>query len=338
MKDFFECNLFQTQEEDRNIDSFAFKQKELVFKNFTEGNKAIFDHKSVTYQVKFERESISREKVPLILPIRGMPELLDHTLNNLFDNDVDKYTNIIVIDDRTPDIDLIKSVTSKYEGASYMRVNNKKGFNYSMLANTAAYIIYSLGFSEIIYWNSDMWVDSPSTVPALIEKHRKNACTISGTKLVYPTHHWKTGEELSKTHKIQFGGGYLDRHPTNARFEPRHYRRYSEINDPLVTHDCGMLFVTGAYTMIHLPWLMNAGGFNPSLSKVYNDIDICLRASIAGQKVMYFGKDTYLIHGESINLNNSSEPKFDSQFTSDAVLYSKIYPMSLLQNMLGIHV
>ena len=111
-----------------------------------------------------------------------MPELLEHTLNNLFENDVHLYTNIVVIDDRTPDTKAILGVVSKFDNVSYIKINYKKSFTYAMIANIAAYIMNGLGFKQIMYWNSDMWVTDKNTIPMLIKKHNEHGSTISGTK------------------------------------------------------------------------------------------------------------------------------------------------------------
>ena len=198
MDEFFKCNLFTTDYDLSKNGVFVYSQKELLFKDYQKNGRASFAPVEVKYKIQtFLSKDISLDKVPLIIPIKGMSELLDYTLKNLFINKVNNYTNIFVIDDRTEDTKIIKSVTDKYDGVSYVRVDNSKGFSYSTLANVGAHIAKCFNFDEIIYWNSDLWVPDSSTLPELINKHRKDNCCISGTKLAYPTIDWKSGEVVA---------------------------------------------------------------------------------------------------------------------------------------------
>ena len=87
--------------------------------------------------------------------------------------------------------------------------------------------------------------------------------------------------------------------------------------------------------MIDLDWLVSAGGFNPSLAKIYNDIDICLRACEQRKHVHYYGKDTHLFHEESTNQHNAKEAKMDHQFNSDAILFARIWNVQRFNNAVG---
>jgi GT2 family glycosyltransferase len=334
---YFKCQLFQKDFNEIDLDYFYFNQEELLFTDFDKNENAKFNVIDTLYKVKFQKSNkLDSNKIPLIIPIHGMPELLEYTLNNLFENDAHLHTNIVVIDDRTPDTEAILGVVNKFDNVSYIRTNYKKSFTYAMIANIAAYIMNGLGFKQIMYWNSDMWVTDKNTIPTLIKKHNEHGSTISGTKLVYPRNHWKTGQLLRNEDKVQFGGCHFERSQVPPRYDIRHFGRWNDIDDPLVCNDTNMAFVTGAYCLVDLEWFIKIGGFNPSLAKVYNDIDICLRANLEKKKVTYFGKETYLIHHESLNLDDKSTPsKFDTQFTSDVVLFNKIYPLQVMIKMLG---
>ncbi len=338
MKQFIKFNFTNKS----NIDNFKVHQKELSFKGYNSDNKANFIPIDVIYNVQFKKsQSFCVNKIPLVLPIKDMPKLLDYTLENLISNGVHEYVNIVVVDDRsTEDIYSI----CKNKAISYIRVNNKKGFNYSMLANIGAYIMKSFEFKQIIYWNSDMWVPNKQTIPTLISKHQSSNCVISGTKLLYPNFSWdksdsnisaqgemrNLGIDVDYRGKIQFGGSVIL--IENNRVVPMHVKRFCDPSNAIANSDCGTFFTTGAYSMIDLGWLCGIGGFNPSLSKVYNDVDICLRAIEDNKGVMYFGKNLFLYHHESLNLNK--ETKFDHQFSSDSILFQKLWNPARIKKIL----
>ena len=109
-----------------------------------------------------------------------------------------------------------------------------------------------------------------------------------------------------------------------------HYKRFADKEDPCVNCDTGMETVTGALQVINLEWFIQNGGLNPSLSKNFQDTDLCLRAVEQGLKVMYFGKDIYFYHDESYNFYyNNSETKMDQQMFSDNTLFEKLWSKKL---------
>ena len=329
---FFKCSLFGNQIAD--ISNFSFSQEELLFSRYLENKKASYQKNDVDYHVSVQLGDLDYSKIPLILPIRGMEELLSFTLNNLIENEAHHYCNIVVVDDRTP-TPLSSTVEQfKETNISYIRVDNEKGFNYSILANIAAFIMDKKSFSEIIFWNSDMWLTDKTTLPELISLHRENDCPLSGTKLVYPTTDWKTGEKLRDEHVVQFGGSVFVLQATTGRFLPLHFKRGADINHFAVNVDTFSFFNTGAYCMLDLQWLIANGGFNPSLSKVFNDVDMSLRVAEQNKVIMYFGKDRFLVHGESLNLDNGTEPKFDQQFTSDSVLFNSLWDFNRIAKVI----
>ena len=104
---------------------------------------------------------------------------------------------------------------------------------------------------------------------------------------------------------------------------PAHFKRFTSITDPLVNCDKGETFVTGALHLCDLDFFIKMGGFNPSLSKVFQDVDICLRAYELGHCVMYFGKDIFFYHDEShITAKNKTN---DFQWHSDHYLFAKVW-------------
>ncbi len=329
---YYRCALFS--EDISNLAKFEFDQDEVIFDKYIQDGKVSFKKLNVNYSVSFRpSEVLDTNKVPLVMPVKDLPELLIFTLGKLKKNNVTDHCNIFIIDDRSgPEI---KEICNKHPEVSYIRVDNKKGFNYSNLINIGAYILDRLGFKQIITWNSDMWPPDSKTVPDLIKRHNEAKCTVSGTKLIYPLEAWN-GEKITKNISyhypseketfrgtIQYGGSLLV--PFANTMSTDHMKRFADPQHPLVNQDYATFFVTGAYSLVELSWLMSSGGLNPSLSKIFNDSDMCLRAVEDGKTVMYFGKDVYLNHDESVN--NIAEVKIDKQFNSDCALYTKVWPL-----------
>ena len=324
-------------------EAFTIEQKELFFKKVIDRKKRKYSFYpiDVKYNCDFYKsKKFDKNKPTIIIPIKDNLKLLEYTLGNIRINNIQKYCNIFVVDDRSKE--KIQPTVEK-EGHNYLRVENEKGFNFSMLNNIAAKICHQLGNDTVILWNSDLWAADESMFLELLERHKNNNSKVSGSKLVYPpkeksfsksgdSENIKTyfpnylGEKWRNT--VQFGGDTWFYNPKSTIIHsPGHFRRFEQINNPMVNCDRGSIFVTGALHVWDLEYFINIGGLNPSLSKVFQDVDICLRAVESGDYPMYFGKDVYFYHDESLSL--SSEKVKDPQFISDHYLFGKLWNQKL---------
>ena len=326
---YYKCSLFD--EKIDNLDFFSFFQEELILKKVINNNNIEFENKKVKYSCSYKEKIKFSDKPVAIIPIKNNISLLKFTLQNLLENKIFDIVDFVIVDDRSTEN--IKGVCDTYP-VNYLRVDNDKGFNFSTLNNIAAKIIYDCKIKEIILWNSDLWTTDKQTIEKLIDLHRQNDSTISGTKLLYPPFSWN-GEKVSHNintifpnHSenyrgtIQFGGSSFVFVPQTQSYFPIHSYRFGDKDNVRVNVNKVCEFVTGAFQIIDLQWFIKNGGLNPSLSKNFQDVDLCLRASEQEKKVMYFGKDLFLYHDESVSL---SKDKNDIQFVSDNVLYSKLW-------------
>jgi GT2 family glycosyltransferase len=334
--DFFKCSLFL---EDRPLtNNFSFNQKEILYQG-EKHNKSSFAVIDVEYKCRLKLSEQFDATLPtIIIPSRNGIKLLEFTLNNLMHHSIQKICNIMIVDDRSTDE--YSLILDDKKDISYLRCDNQKGFNFSMLCNIAAYVAYKNNCKEVILWNNDLWVEKREYLETIIAKHREDKSTISGTKLLYPLKSFNGNVEDSHNIKqhfpdmkdgkwrgtVQFGGASWAHFPgTPLNLSPMHYKRFSQSNNALVNCDKGETFVTGALQLIELEWFIKNGGLNPSLSKNFQDVDLCLRANENGDNVMYYGKDIFFWHDESLTFNTGNEKKNDAQMISDHFLFAKIW-------------
>lgn len=327
---FYNCSLFNKHIND--LTNFSFIQEELILSDVNNKNK--FEKISVEYKCKFFSKTQLGTKPVAIICTKDSTQLMKFTLDKIKTFNILSYIDLIVVDDRS--IEDIKSICDEF-GASYLRVDNQKGFNFSTLNNIAAKIAYDAGCDTIILWNNDLWPENEQTIKELLTLHKEHNSIISGTKLLYPNFSWngstKTPEnilqhfkEKSDTYRgtVQFGGALMMFNSNFNTYFPNHFKRFAEKSDLFVNSNKLDFFITGAFQIINLEWFIKIGGLNPSLSKNFQDVDICFRAVKDKKPVYYFGKDLYLCHDESVTI---SKNKFDKQFFSDHILYSKIWNM-----------
>jgi GT2 family glycosyltransferase len=334
---FFECSLFN-QDVDILADKFIVNQKEILLEGII-GEQAKFKPVDVEYSCKFvfQKSEFNKTKPFIIIPSRNNIDLIKYTLNNLFTNKIEEICNIMVVDDRSTDD--YQQLLKQFD-ISLLRVDNQKGFNFSMLCNIGAYVANKLSCEEIILWNNDLWVEKREYLETVLKKHREDNATISGTKLLYPLKSFNGNSEDSENIKqhfpnmkdgkwrgtVQFGGGAWAQFPnTPILFSPLHFKRFAQPTNNLVNCDKGETFITGAFHLYNLSWFIKNGGLNPSLSKNFQDVDICLRVIEQDKKVMYYGKDVQFLHDESLTFNSVGEKKNDKQMMSDHVLFGKIW-------------
>ena len=218
------------------------------------------------------------------MPIRDNSKLLRFTLSNFKKSNFFRYVNLIVVDDRS-DEDLY-SICKEYN-TNYLKVDNDKGFSFSMLNNIASFVSHKLGAQKVVFWNSDLWIDKIAYFKKLIAKHDASGATISGSKLLYPYKSLHEGHSTNiQTHfpnktdgsykgTVQFGNSrwlpmqMQAQDGTYNAFIPIHYKRFADKDNPCVNCDTGTEFVTGALQVVDLNWFITNGGYNPSLPKVF---------------------------------------------------------------------
>lgn len=336
MKLFYECNFFNEKWSGNNF--FVVNQKELKLKNVLSKDRLRFEKIDVNYSCHWKRSKNFNSDLPCVLiPIKDNVDLLKVTIDNLISNNISLEANVVIIDDRSFE------KLDKYlpEIFSYLRVDNDKGFNFSMLNNIAAKICYDLGCVEMILWNSDLWTPDNKTFKNIMDKHRQANSIISGTKLVYPPQEMSLNGEVDTANIKEFGKRFLEGKWRNTvqfggdawiktghpiPHSPLHLKRFASPLDPFVNCDKPCFFVTGAFHIWNLQKFIEIGGLNPSLAKNFQDVDICLRIVKQGHAPLYFGKDVFLYHDESANFHSSiGENKNDSQMRSDHFLFGKIW-------------
>ena len=336
MKSFYKCSLFEDESFEVRPE-FDVTQEELLLKGAFHKNASRFSKLKVVYSCKWtQQKDWDCNRPTVIIPTKDGSDLLRHTLLNLKKHNISKHCNLIVVDDRSEE-DIKSIVTDSH--LSYLRVDNDKGFNFSMLNNIAAKICEKLGNKTIILWNSDLWCAKEEWFLEILNHHTENKSVVTGTKLLYPTEEISLTKEVDTKNimlnfpqmsggqwrnTVQFGGdSWLPFPESPVLLSPIHHKRFSNKEDKRVDCIRGSSFVTGAFQIWDLKKFIELGGLNPTLSKNLQDVDICLRLLETDEQPIYYGKGVYFYHDESPTLDR--EGKIDKQFESDHIIFGKIW-------------
>ena len=196
-----------------------------------------------------------------------------------------------------------------------------------------------------------MWCAKEEYFIELLKRHNENKSKLSGSKLIYPPKDYGFSTENDtdniKAHfpelkggkwrnTVQFGGDYWIHTPNSyVEYTPIHHKRFSNPFNVIVNCDRGALSITGALHVWDLKFFISLGGLNPSLPKIYQDNDVCLRVIETGNDVNYFGKDIHFFHDESLaKFNLPDYSKQDDQNFSDYILFGKIWNKKLKELIL----
>ena len=325
MKPAMVCTLFDS---DINIYEFSHNQIQVMVLPDQSG-LPIWSKKDVKYFCSFyKQKNYDSSKPTAIIPIRNCSNIISMCMESMAKTKTFELINVIIVDDRSTED--IKSIADKY-GVSYLRVDYDFTFNFSMLCNIAAKVCKELGNTQVIMWNADLYISDRKNLERLLYKHNKYKSSISGTKLLYPPLKYSTDENEDTKNilnyfpqmagrwreTIQFGGdAWVDTTTRSViRKSPIHDFRFT--NDAGANKDRNAKFVTGALQVIQLKEFIDVGGYNPSLEKNFQDVDICLNI----KNTWYFGKDIQFYHDES-PVFSAHNNKQDKQIASDHHLYA----------------
>ncbi len=171
-------------------------------------------------------------------------------------------------------------------------------FNWSKFNNRGA---AKASGEFLLFLNDDIEVTDPYWLDALLEHAQRDDVGIVGPQLRYPDG------------KVQHAGLFL------TRVGARHAFRFFAADDPgpfgMALTQRNVIGVTGACMLMRRDAFDAVGGFDESHSVVNNDVDYCLSAGIAGQKIIYT-PHAQLIHHELASRAEMTDAYDKTNFTN----------------------
>jgi GT2 family glycosyltransferase len=180
---------------------------------------------------------------------------------------------------------------SKFKILSY-----NKPFNFSKINNYA--VKKGPKADLLLFLNDDTEVITKGWIERLAQHIGRDNTAIAGAKLLY------SNNEIQHAGVIIGCGGIAGHsHKKMPDSHPGYFMR------PHVTQNVSA--VTGACLMIDYKVFQEVGGFEESLPKAFNDIDLCLKVRKKGYNIVY-NPFACLFHHESVSrgLDNAKEAEF----------------------------
>ncbi|MGW8142776.1 MAG: glycosyltransferase [Anaerolineales bacterium] len=220
-------------------------------------------------------------RVSIIIPSKDKVDLLQGCLESILEQTTYDNFEILIIDTGSREAETFKYLEeiTKHPKVSLHVYPDR--FNYQKVNNFGARIAEG---DLLLFLNNDTEVIGPSWLDDLVGWAERPGVGVVGTKLLYPNG------------TIQHGGIVMgvEGHGSHI-FERLPEHHYGPFGSPDWYRDYQA--VTGACMMVPSAVFDELGGFDETYQVGYGDIDLCLRAGLAGYRVVYSPFAT-LIHHE----------------------------------------
>jgi GT2 family glycosyltransferase len=217
--------------------------------------------------------------VAIVIPTYGPPALLEKAVRSVRRTTRDDHVRIVVADDGSPaEHRAALSELAERQGFELVQGDEQRGF----AANCNRGIAAARPGEDVVLLNSDV-IAQPGWIEVLQHAARTGDAGIVGAQLLYPDG------------SIQFAGAV--RNPYHPRwFDHRFRGRRADLLEAAVQQP--MLAVTGACMYIRRDVLDELGPLDDGFEMAFEDIDYCLKAWVAGHRVVY-APAAALTHHES---------------------------------------
>jgi GT2 family glycosyltransferase len=247
-----------------------------------------------TYRVNYH--VVHRRLINIIIPTRDNPVYLKTCIFSLLQSTyLSSHRFITIVDNNSKDKETLKLLDQYADMTNFRVLRYDKPFNYSAINNFA--VSHSAADCHI-FLNDDTEVITLDWIEQLMQHIGRDKVGAAGAKLLYSDNRIQHAGVI-----IGIGGvaGHSHKHMPDS--VPGYFSRPHLIQN--------VSAVTGACLMISDAVFKEVGGFDETLPKAFNDIDLCLKVRKAGYKIVY-NPYACLYHHESVSrgLDNHKEPEF----------------------------
>ena len=228
-----------------------------------------------------QRDIVVPGRVSVIIPTIAARGLIEITIRGLRENTAWPDLEIICLDNIPPGENIYWKTWLREHADVVVEI--AEPFNWSRFNNIGAAAATG---EYLLFLNDDVEVLHPNWLEVLVSHAQRPEVGLVGPQLLYPDG------------KVQHAGIVMT--PIGGR----HIFRFADGDEPgpfaMALSERDILAVTGACMLMRRAAFEAAGRFNETHSVVNNDVDYCLRARAAGQKVI-FTPHARLVHHELVS-------------------------------------
>ncbi len=259
------------------------------------------------------------KKTAIVIPTKNQGTLLRQAIESIYQTVPDELFHLVVIDHESDEPDTLAYLETLKANHTVLRYQGI--FHFSKINNFA---VSHLGdhYPNILFLNNDIEAIRTGWFESMADKLKRKDVGIVGAVLLYPRGEHEPNQSrdadgtvgpdsLFKHHRIQHAGVILG--IGNAE----HFMKDEIYQDPYNTchpkigflppvTSRGFSAVTAACLMIRTDVFHMLGGFEEKLVVGFGDVDLCLRASNIGYKILCDG-EAVLIHHESASRSRGKD-------------------------------
>ncbi len=264
-----------------------------------------------SYRVLYQHES--KPKVSIIIPTRDKVEYLQPCVESLLDKTRYENYEVLVVDNQSSDpdtLDYYKQLSARYPQRVRILFFDKP-FNFSEMNNWAA---EQASGEYLLLLNNDTEVIQPDWLDRLLNHGLRDDVGIVGARLLYP------GSGRVQHVGVILGMATIADHPY-ANMLCMHDSSHME----RARLDQNFSAVTAAVMLVRKSVYQAVNGMDAeNLAVLFNDVDLCLRVSEMGYRIVYTPFAMVVHHG-STSVAEKSEIKFynDWQGEVDKVIRTR---------------
>jgi GT2 family glycosyltransferase len=223
--------------------------------------------------------------VSIVIPTRNRPDLLGPCLDGLFNRTDYRPLEIVIVDNGSDEAEALALLGAARARPNVRLVEDRGAFNFSRLVNRG---VAETSGDIVVLLNNDIDVIGPDWLAEMVGLVLRPEVGVVGAKLYYADD------------TIQHAGVILG---INGRAGHEHKRVPRSASGPGGRLDVARATscVTGACFAVRRDVYDALGGFNErDLAVGFNDVDFCIRAGLAGYRVLWT-PHAELYHYESVS-------------------------------------
>lgn len=209
--------------------------------------------------------------VSVIVPTRDHPELLRVCAESVLERTDYRHLELLIVDNGTVEPEALALLDSLAWDERVTVLRDDRPFNWSALNNAAA---RRAAGDVLLLLNNDIAMLRPDWLTELVSHALQPGVGAAGAKMLYPDG------------RVQHAGL-----TTNVIGIPRHLLRHAPGDGPGPYDLMGLARevwgVTGACVAIPRTVFFDVGGLNEALPVAYNDVDLCLRLTAHGYRIVW---------------------------------------------------
>ncbi len=237
-----------------------------------------------SYRVQYTLRAY--DPVSIIVPTRDHAADVDRCMRSLFERTSYPHFEVILMDNGSKDHAALELFAEwrRREPKRFRVVRHDREFNYSEINNVG---VRASTMPYVLFLNNDTEVIEPGWLGAMMAQAQRPPIGAVGAKLLYANNTVQHGG-------VTLGVGGLAGH--SHRMFPRDHPGYYNVLRMTVNQSA----VTAACLLMRRSVFDEINGFDESLRVAYNDVDLCMRVTEAGYRIV-FVPDAVLYHFESLS-------------------------------------